>query len=141
MPDFCNWHIRDPAAKIDGWSITLVVVGFLPWLRTVFESITFPGGGQVKYRELKHNVERQEYEIQALRFVVAHFLPDDDVRVLQRFAGSDPVEMTYDEQLGLAIKKATRPWIPRARSRELDVRLQQGPQGLQADIQAVRAGS
>jgi hypothetical protein len=27
---------------IDGWAVTLLIVGFLPWLRTVFESMDFP---------------------------------------------------------------------------------------------------
>jgi len=87
------WHVKDPARKIDAWTVTLLVVGFLPWLRTVFESITFPGGGEVRYRELKHNVERQEDEIRALQFVVAHFLADAELRVLERFAAPEPVEL------------------------------------------------
>jgi hypothetical protein len=87
------WHVRDPARKIDAWTVTLLVVGFLPWLRTVFESITFPGGGQVRYRELKQNVKRQEDEIRALQFVVAHFLPDAELRVMERFAAPEPVEL------------------------------------------------
>jgi hypothetical protein len=87
------WHVSDPARKIDAWTVTLLVVGFLPWLRTVFQSITFPGGGEVRYRELKHNVERQEDEIRALQFVVAHFLPDAELRVLERFAEPEPIEL------------------------------------------------
>jgi len=87
------WHLKDPVRKIDAWTVTLLVVGFLPWLRTVFESITFPGGGEVKYRDLKQSVERQEDEIRALRFVVAHLIPDAELRVLERLAGPEPYEL------------------------------------------------
>ncbi len=87
------WHVQDPARKIDAWTVTLLVVGFLPWLRTVFESITFPGGGEVRYRELQHNVERQEDEIRAMQFVVANFLPAKELRVLEKLAGTEPYEL------------------------------------------------
>jgi hypothetical protein len=84
------WHLKDPARKIDAWTVTLLVVGFLPWLRTVFESITFPGGGEVKYRKLQHDVERQEYEIRATQFVLANFLPAKELHVLEKLAGTEP---------------------------------------------------
>lgn len=29
------WHVKDPARQIDAWAVTLLVVGFLPWLRKV----------------------------------------------------------------------------------------------------------
>jgi hypothetical protein len=32
------WHLKDPTRKVDAWAVTLLVVGFLPWLRTVFEN-------------------------------------------------------------------------------------------------------
>ena len=71
---FLVWHVVDRAAHIDGWAITLLVVGFLPWLRTVFESIEFPGGGSVKYQKLEAKQEQQDDEIKALQFLVANFL-------------------------------------------------------------------
>jgi hypothetical protein len=71
---FLIWHVIDPAGKVDGWTITLLVVGFLPWMRTVFESIDFPGGGSVKYlRKVAAEQERQAEDIQALRFLLARF--------------------------------------------------------------------
>jgi hypothetical protein len=90
------WHIVDRAAHIDGWAITLLVVGFLPWLRTVFESIEFPGGGSVKYRKLEAKQEQQDDEIKALQFLVANFLTGDEAEYLRVFASSEPVRFGGD---------------------------------------------
>lgn len=87
------WHFIDPARQIDAWTVTLLVVGFIPWLRPVFESIAFPGGGSIKFRELEAKQEEQQVQIDALRFVVAYFLPDNELRVLKRFVASEPYPM------------------------------------------------
>jgi hypothetical protein len=92
---FLIWHVLDPAAKVDGWAITLLVVMFLPWLRTVFESIEFPGGGSVKWRnKVEAEQERQAADIEALRFLLARFISRPERELLQRFASNEsiPVE-------------------------------------------------
>lgn len=90
---FLAWHVIDPGRRIDAWAVTLLVVAFLPWMRTVFESISFPGGGEVKYQKLEARQELQQGEIDAMRFVLAHFLPDDQLRVLSKFAAPEPYEL------------------------------------------------
>lgn len=87
------WHFIDPARQIDAWTVTLLVVGFIPWLRPVFESIAFPGGGSIKFRELEAKQAQQQDQIDALRFVVAYFLPDEELRVLKRLAAPEPYLM------------------------------------------------
>jgi hypothetical protein len=51
-------HIIWPGLKVDAITIALVVIALLPWLGLIFESISFPGGGGVKYRDLER-VERE----------------------------------------------------------------------------------
>src|SRR2546425_563826 len=51
-------HVIWPELKVDAITIALVVVALLPWLGLIFESISFPGGGGVKYRDLAR-VERE----------------------------------------------------------------------------------
>jgi hypothetical protein len=87
------WHVEDPTRKIDAWTVALLVVAFLPWLRTVFDSITFPGGGAITYRELKAVQEQQQYDLDALRFVVANFLAVDEKQLLRKFADDHPYEV------------------------------------------------
>ncbi|ALI24474.1 hypothetical protein XA26_06130 [Mycolicibacterium fortuitum] len=91
------WHFIDPARQIDAWTVTLLVVGFLPWLRYVFESIAFPGGGSIKFRDLEAKQAQQQEQIDALRFVVAYFLPDEELRVLKRFVAPEPYPMDSPE--------------------------------------------
>lgn len=79
------WHHTNPSGhRLDGWSVALVILVFLPWLGPVFESINFPGGGVV-FR-LKEQVALQEREIKSLRFVVANFLNKDEVKYLRALA-------------------------------------------------------
>lgn len=87
---FLIWHVIDPGRHVDAWAVILLIVGFLPWLRTVFESITFPGGGEVKYRELQQGQERQEEQIRALQFLIGNFLPESEQEHLRKFAAPEP---------------------------------------------------
>jgi hypothetical protein len=94
---FLMWHVLDPGAKVDGWAITLLVVGFLPWLRTVFESITFPGGASVKWlQKVEAEQERQAADIRALQFLTANFLPGPERELLQRLASGVTLPLSGD---------------------------------------------
>ncbi|MCA4755262.1 hypothetical protein [Mycolicibacterium fortuitum] len=80
--------------------MTLLVVGFLPWLRPIFESIAFPGGAALKYRQLEAKQDKQEDEIRALKFLVANFLPAEQKRVLRRFAKDGSYEFAEEREPG-----------------------------------------
>ena len=85
---FLVWHVLDPAKKVDGWAITLIVIGFLPWLRTIFETVEFPGGGSVTWRK------QVEADIEALQFLTANFLPGAERELLQVLASGVPVPVS-----------------------------------------------
>jgi hypothetical protein len=106
---FLTWRVFDPAAHVDGWTVMLIVVAFLPWLRTVFESIEFPGGGSVKWR---HRVEaeqvRQAADIRALRFLIARFLTKDEREMLQQFSKGDPIPANTDGEPSRSYAVAAR---------------------------------
>lgn len=87
------WHVADPARQIDAWTVTLLVIAFLPWLRTIFETIEFPGGGSVKYRKLKAEQERQGDEIRTLQFLIANFLTDAEKMHLRNLRARAPFEL------------------------------------------------
>ncbi|QZH67697.1 hypothetical protein [Mycolicibacterium farcinogenes] len=97
---FLIWHVVDPAGRIDAWTVTLLIVGFLPWLRPIFESIAFPGGASLKYRQLEAKQDKQEDEIRALKFLVANFLPAEQKRVLRRLATDGPYDFTTESEPG-----------------------------------------
>lgn len=98
---FLVWHLLDPATHIlSGWTVTLIVVAFLPWLRTVFESIEFPGGGSVRWREkVEAEQRRQAEDIRALRFLTARFLNDDEREALENFASGKPMSSDAERDL------------------------------------------
>jgi hypothetical protein len=102
---FLIWHVIDPAAKVDGWTITLLVIGFLPWLKTVFESIDFPGGGSVTFRrKVEAEQERQAEEIQALRFLLARFLSKPERELLQQLARGETVRFDAGADSGRSLQ-------------------------------------
>jgi hypothetical protein len=68
----------------------------LPWLRTVFESVEFPGGGSIKYRELKAEQERQGDEIRTLQFLITYFLTEPERWHLEKLAARAPFELRPD---------------------------------------------
>jgi hypothetical protein len=104
---FLVWHVIDPAAKVDGWAITLLVVAFLPWLRTVFESIEFPGGGSVTWRQkVEAEQQRQAEEIQALRFLLARFITPPERELLQQLASGEGVPLDNDGDNRWAFERA-----------------------------------
>lgn len=93
-------HLLRPDIKVDAWTVTLFVVAFLPWLRTVFDSIGFPGGANIKFRELEARQERQAEEIQTLRFLTANFLREDQQQTLRRLADPEPFTIVNGETPG-----------------------------------------
>jgi Domain of unknown function (DUF4145) len=44
-------HLSLPNLKIDGYALALLVVGVLPWLSSIIDSIQFPGGGGVTFKK------------------------------------------------------------------------------------------
>ena len=75
---------------VDGYVLGLIGIGALPWFWRVLKKVEIPGGGSI---ELREQVERQQHEIDAMRFVMAHFLPDTEQRVLDKFAASESYSM------------------------------------------------
>jgi hypothetical protein len=99
---FLIWRIFNPAAPVDAWTVALVVVIFLPWLRTVFERIEFPGGAAVTYlvEKVEKEQERQAEELDAMmRFLIAKFVSEADRDVLRRFASNEPITANPEDDV------------------------------------------
>jgi hypothetical protein len=71
---------------IDKWLIIVFGIAALPWFWRTLESITFPGGG---LKMLQARQDRQESEIEVLKFLVVNFIPEPQRRVLGRLADAD----------------------------------------------------
>jgi hypothetical protein len=49
-------HLCWPDISIDPITVTLFVIGIVPWLSSIFKSLEFPGGGKLEFQELKEKV-------------------------------------------------------------------------------------
>ena len=67
----------------------LVVIAFLPWLAYVHDSAELPGGWKVKFREMKDEADRQRAEIESMKFLISHFVTDDEAKHLNKIANGD----------------------------------------------------
>lgn len=84
----------DPMKKFDGWAVALLVIVFLPWLGSIFETIEFPGGGKVEWRKrVEDEQQRQAIEIEGLQFLIAGLLTSDERALLQQLANNEPMEL------------------------------------------------
>ena len=90
---FLAWHLVDPAARVTGWTIALLVIAFLPWLGAVFESLGFAGANVKWRREVEEEQERQADQIETMQFLLARFLSEPERRLLLRLASGDPVHI------------------------------------------------
>lgn len=95
---FLAWHLIDPAARVTGWTIVLLVIVFLPWLGTVFESLGFAGANVKWRREVEEEQERQADQIETMQFLLARFLSEPERQLLLRLASGDSVQI--DDGLG-----------------------------------------
>jgi hypothetical protein len=72
-----------PDLRIDAVCLALLVVAALPWFYAILESAEFPGGLKVSFRRLKEDVT-------TLKFLVTHFLTDDELVHLRKLADEAP---------------------------------------------------
>jgi hypothetical protein len=88
------WHVRyDPGKKIDAWAVALLVVVFLPWLGSIFETVEFPGGGKVQWRaKVEAEQQRQADEIATVvQFLTDGYLTDPERELLQQLDSGTPL--------------------------------------------------
>ena len=67
----------------------LIVIAFLPWLAYSIDSAELPGGWKVKFRELKDETE-------SLKFLVAHFVTDDEITHLKKLEAQEAFPFAPD---------------------------------------------
>ena len=83
-------HLALPSARLDAIALGLVAIAVLPWVSSLIESAEFPGGWKVKFREVEAEQNRQRDEIDVLKFLIKHFLTDDELVHLDKLAAGAP---------------------------------------------------
>ena len=75
-----------PTIETDTVTIVLLAVVFLPWIAVLVESAELPGGWKVKFQRLKNEQEEQKNDIESLKFLISHFVTDDEYKHLRKLA-------------------------------------------------------
>ena len=83
-------HLTWPDIKIDTITIGLFVVALLPWFTLFLESAELPGGWKFKFREIQKEQEKQKSEIESLKFLVGHFVTEQELLHLRKLASEHP---------------------------------------------------
>ena len=83
-------HLALPSIRLDAAALALLAIAVLPWISSLIESAEFPGGWKVKFREVEEEQNRQRGEIDTLKFLIKHFLTDDELVHLDKLAAGAP---------------------------------------------------
>ena len=90
-------HLLWPGVAIDEIVFGLVLLAALPWLPAIIESAELPGGWKVQFRKLESEQQRQQGEIDTLKFLVSHFVTEDELKHLRALASDQPFRFTKDD--------------------------------------------
>ena len=69
------WHFLFPNVKIDTITVSLLAVAIIPWLASLFKSISLPGGLKVEFQELKR------VELEARKADIIHGTAPNEVEM------------------------------------------------------------
>jgi hypothetical protein len=71
--------------QIDAITLGLTAIALLPWLYTFIESAELPGGVVVRFRihRLQNEQARLGLELDTLKFLITHFLSEDELTHLR----------------------------------------------------------
>jgi hypothetical protein len=81
---------------LDVIALGLIVVGLSPWLAAIIKSLKL-GGFEVSFQEVERTLEEQREEINQLKFLIAHFLPDWEYQYLVNLASPEPSIVNLDQ--------------------------------------------
>jgi hypothetical protein len=81
---------------LDVIALGLIIVGLSPWLAAIIKSLKL-GGFEVSFQEVERTLEEQRGEINQLKFLIAHFLPEWEYQHLVNLASRKPFTVNLDQ--------------------------------------------
>lgn len=70
-----------PDITVDSVTVGLLFIAILPWVMEVIESLEFPGGYKLKFRELEKKQQQQSEDIRRIKFLISHFVSDAEFTI------------------------------------------------------------
>jgi hypothetical protein len=92
-------HLIWPRLKVDGITVTLLVIALLPWLGTVFESLELPGGWKVQYRKIRQQLNETQAKTQQATGAAASASQKAELALATNEPGSHPSHPRTTQQL------------------------------------------
>jgi hypothetical protein len=77
-------------AKLDTTALALIGMAILPWLTSILTRAELPGGLKFEFQQVKAEQWRQAQEIDAIKFLLAHFVTEHECRHLEGLAQDNP---------------------------------------------------
>jgi hypothetical protein len=69
---------------IDGITVGLLIISVLPWLSVFITSAEFPGGWKFEFRAIQERQDKQQNDIESLKFLISYFLTPDELTQLNK---------------------------------------------------------
>jgi len=112
-----------PDLKIDAITLGLLIVAVLPWLTSLIESAKFPGGWEIKFRDLKEAAEQVTSDTEALEIDSAEEITDR-VQAYQPQQDSNlalvGLRIEIERRVRAAYSRPSLPLIPRQSCPDLE---------------------
>ena len=70
----------------DAITLGLLIAAILPWIPSFINTAEFPGGWKFQFRELAAEQKQQKSEINALKFLIGHFITKDELVHLKKLS-------------------------------------------------------
>jgi hypothetical protein len=83
-----RWHSSKLQEGLDPVALGLALVGLSPWVARVLDSTKLPGF-EVKFREIREEVQEQRADIATLKFLIGHFLGRNELELLTKLASDE----------------------------------------------------
>src|SRR5690606_24440998 len=97
-----------PDITVDSVTVGLLFIAILPWVMEVIESLEFPGGYKLKFRELEKKQQQQSEDIRRIKFLISHFVSDAEFTHLTKLADAQPFTFVQDDTTSFFFEELRR---------------------------------
>src|SRR6476646_3008855 len=86
-------HVFMKNDRVDGTAALLLVIGVLPWLAELLNTLELPGGWKVSFRDIKREQTEQRQQLEQLQLAVRLLLTEHELRHLRELASKNPMPL------------------------------------------------
>jgi hypothetical protein len=87
------FHVFMKNDRVDSTAALLLVIGALPWLAELLNTLELPGGWKVSFRDIKREQTEQREQLEQLQLAVRLLLTEHELRHLRELASQNPLPL------------------------------------------------